>query len=398
MTSEARNLPLRSAMYYPRIHFPDLEWGKATLLTFGRIHRIVPYDDPLLRDPPEVRAITTWDPTDRSKLVINVNPENQDIELAQGRVFNIVDHTDGAILRSRFGRDKTTEQYEIHSSKIHAGLFDRLEHLQLVWPADRTNPNDPYRGIHPQLGEAIMGVSAISTARRTGSDVVTSEPSLHAALAAVDETALLRSIFKPAELATEEVAADRATSQLVHAVMTTRFDLSSVKMDDIVELAKDGVDLRAFRSCLLAFAERIPPEVDQATRDRLIEELTAEVILGWSEFRGRLPKRLKESFKESINDVADETVTEATKSVLALGVVGALGAITAPVLLGAAIAAAVPITLKLFRAARASRREADDPSSFRFLTKVTQQGGMLLATPRVYRAAGAPARDVVGLA
>lgn len=39
---EIDELPHHDAVYYPRIHFRDLEWLEGTLLAFGRVHRIIP--------------------------------------------------------------------------------------------------------------------------------------------------------------------------------------------------------------------------------------------------------------------------------------------------------------------------------------------------------------------
>jgi hypothetical protein len=90
------------ALYYPRIHFNDLEWLKGTLLAFGSVHRIVPVEHPLDRDPPEVRQISARH-GGVLPVVIEINPEWAPIEFAQSRLHQALDKTDGVVLKQRFG-------------------------------------------------------------------------------------------------------------------------------------------------------------------------------------------------------------------------------------------------------------------------------------------------------
>jgi hypothetical protein len=74
------------------------------------------------------------------------------------------------------------------------------------------------------------------------------------------------------------VGADTSIEKLAHVVISTGFDLTCLGPADILELLKEGKDLRAFRSAVATFAKRrlvrqaiasaIPPEKRKAARRR----------------------------------------------------------------------------------------------------------------------------------
>lgn len=383
MTPVTIPVPDRHALYYPRIHFHDLEWLKATLLAFGHVHRIVPVDHPLAGDPQEVRAISERHGCP-APLVHEIDPDWGVIEMAQGRLFHVLDHLGGPGIVERFGRvqsarrEVTARRFTIHRSKFHLQLLDHLERYRLAWPLD----GDPqFVGVHPDLGEAIMGVTAIAAARGKGCDVVTESGALHAALGALDEHVLLESIlFGPTE--GSPLPADRATARVAHAVFTAHFDLSAVSFSDVAGLVNDGVDLRAFRASLAPLAQRLPPELDATERDRRVHELSGEVIAAWVAFQRSLPARLRGALGTSGGEVIERVTADMVANLATAGIGGALAAaagLTPLQVLAVVAAPAVPVVFALVRAGMGWRREGAAIEPHRYLSKVTARGGVLVA-------------------
>lgn len=395
MTDTAAALPDRSALYYPRIHFRDLEWLKGTLLAFGRVHRIVPDEHPLDRDSDAVRVISARHGAEKP-LVFEISPEMMFVENAQRQLYELLHASDPGELDRRFGvaaaaaREREVGTYELAKSKIHFAMLDMLESRGLVWRPPETGhafSRIPSRvewlRIHPDLGEAIMGVSAIGAARAVGCDVVTDAAALHTAIASLDVSALLQHVAKGYDDAT--LSADRATDHLAHAVLTTHFDLRQLSMDRIRGMIADGADLRAFRKHLHAFAMRIPEEVSPAERARRLEELATEVVASWKEMQARLPVEAKAAMKSAAKDGTKQLVEDAAKQIVSAGVLGTaalvIGGLTAPAIVAAVLATVgVPIGFALVKTAWAARRPDDGPT--RYLSRLSAQGGVLLSTPR----------------
>ena len=401
-TGRATGAPERYAVYYPRIHFRDVEWLKATLLAFGRVYRIVPTDHLLPDDPQEVRDISERHGASKP-LVIEVDPEWSGIELAQENLDRALQGVDPTELERRFGRRATADReaevgkYAVHRSKVNEFLFQHLHGRGLVWPMDENDPANPYLRVHPDLGDAILSVSAIATARSKGADVVTDEPTLHTAVAAIDEDAVLHTLIRPNPHPVE-LQESRTAAQLAHVVLSTRFDTSQLTLADVAGLVRDGNDLRRFRDHLLAFAQRVPPEVPQQERDRRLEALADEVVKDWKTFEKGLPSKLRGVFAGGAADATTDLAKDAARGLvssafgagaLGAGVVAALHAATLPAVLGAVVPAAVPIALSVVATAFTWRRRQQESSPYRYLSRIAKAGAVELSIASSYRPAAA---------
>jgi hypothetical protein len=393
-------IPDRHAVYYPRIHFRDVDWLKATLLAFGRVYRIVPFDHPLDRDDPEIRTISERHGA-KDPLVYEVDPEWSGIENAQEHLNRALRAVDPAVLQRRFGLQATVDReaevgrYEVHASKVNGLLFGNLSGLGLLWRADANDPASPWIRVHPDLGDAILSVSAIATARNKGADVVTDELALHSAVAAVDEDAVLDTLISP-DPRVPSLDDSRTTAQLAHVVLSTRFELGEVSLADVAALVRDGKDLRRFRTHLQSFVARVPPELPQAEREQRLAELADEVVEEWRAFEKGLPSRLKKAFRDKAadagSDLAKDVSSELVKSAFSAGLGGGLAmlahAATVPVILSAVIPAAVPIALALTGTALAFRRNQQAASPYRYLSRIVKARGVELAVASSYRPGG----------
>ena len=391
----AATVPERHAVYYPRIHFRNMEWLKGTLLAFGRVYRIVPTDHPLEDDPPELRGFSqrhlAMTQDKRKPLVFEIDPEWSAIEFAQERLYHELRLVDPAELTRRFGatataaREAATGRYEIHRSKVHDGLFEQLLMPRgLAWPSPSRRQTGPWLRVHPDLGDAIMSVSTVASARETGSDVVTDAPTLHTAVAALDEGAILREFLRPGSHPDEEVPAERAGAQLAHVVMVTHFSTAALSFDDVAGLLQDGVSFRAFRNHMASVAQRIPPEIDQRTRERRLQELADEMVDEWNRLERSLPKRLLAGIGAGAAKGAEDVAKDAARTLATGGLAAGLAALSAKVAFVAAAPVAVPIALALVTTTLAWRRSRKD-GPLAYLTHVKKAGGVQLAVPCSYR-------------
>jgi len=397
MTTSPLIVPDRTAVYYPRIHFNSLEWLKGTLLAFGRVYRIVPGDHPLDRDPPELRTISERHGAEHP-LVFELEPELHAIEIAQARLNEQLSTATPAYLRARFGIAATAEReaidgpYEIHKGKLHEQLFGQLTALKLAWPRRRPSDfrfgdRDQWLRVHPELGDAIMSVSAIASAKLKGSDVVTDAEALHGAVAALDDEAVLRSLLSPTprSTATAEPALDHITAELAHVVMTTHFDVNALSFAEIAELVRDGIDLRAFRQQLATFAQRVAPELDQHAREERLEQIAQDVVSEWKRLEKGLPKKVLSALGSGTSSAAEDLAKEALKGLATLGVAGFVASkVTSAAVLAVVAPASVPIAFAVIGAATAWRRTRSE-GPYRYLTRIRKAGGISLSVPCSYR-------------
>lgn len=390
MTSAAPVVPDRPALYYPRIHFQDLEWLKATLLAFGRVYRIVPDQHPLDRDPPELVAISQAHGA-KDPLVFEVSPEDAAIEEAQIRLNEQLNMVSVGELRSRFGSYATQVseaaggRYQIHVGKMNGGLLQMLVSHDLAWPTARSvGPGDWVR-LHPELGDAIMAVTAIASAKTKGQDIVTDAEELHASVAALDDAAVMRRLTSQRKADTgTELAADHTAAELAHVIMTTRFDVSQLSFAEVGKMVRDGADLRAFRNQLVTFAQRLPPELDQKTREERLEEIAEDVMKEWQRLDKSLLKRLFAGAGEGAAKAGEDLAKEAVKWATTAGAGLMAAKVTAASTLAVVAPAAVPIAFTMLGAATLWRRTRND-GPLRYLTHLRKAGGIQMTIPCSYR-------------
>jgi hypothetical protein len=380
-------------LYYPYIHPRDLEWVKGTLLSFGQINRLVPDGYPL-DDLPEVARLRDEMGADGEPLVCPVSPEGQDIESAQGRLYNVLTGIDPAQLGARFGRQSTMEQFgaddgfEIHENKFQEVFLSWLRQGDLAWPTRGPgSQTGNWWAVHPLLGEALMSVMAIAAARNKGLDVVTESARLHAALASLDEQQVLGELLRPlAPPQRPSVPAAQVVDQLGHIVMTTMLDLRDVTVEDIAALVRDGNDLRRFREGIARIAMDVPLDAAPEVRDRMLRDRADAVIAEWNKRRNTFPKKLRDALRATTAEQSGKALEDAGKAIAqAAGAGGSTavaalftGASLSTAVLSAGVGFAIGFIVMNGRALFA--KNPDDP--FQYLSRIEKAGATLLTVPR----------------
>lgn len=287
----------RDALYYPYIHVRDVNWLKATLLSFPQVRRIVPPDFEL-NDLDEVKPFRVVKGARGEALLGDEPAYLYSAYQAQERLLGKLQNAAPEQLeRFTLARTQTEFAENPNGFQMHAGkmqpLLEFLRAKHLAWPARQISANHPgeWFALHPQLGEVVMSLIAMVIAGEKQLDIVTSSGRVHRALAHMDEASLVGALFggntapHPAPLQASDMV-----DELCQVVMLTAFDLSKLSAQDIAELQKDGKDLRKFKTEILKLAASIPDIADPVERQKRLAQAASEVGTQWEHYRRSLPR------------------------------------------------------------------------------------------------------------
>jgi hypothetical protein len=298
----------RPALYYPYIHVRDLNWLKGSLLCFPQVRRILPAGFPV-HDQWEVQEFTQMSGSTGQPLLVSEFTDDFSLESpirqAQARLLKVLQDND-EFIRQKYALtpspvtfhepefvDPEGIAYQIHTGKM---MYDLAEHLLSNGLAAKTTKPHSYLEkygqwvfVHHVLGEAIMSTIAIAIASGKGLDIVTSDSTLHHALAVLDEDEVLARLIGAGAQRRDSSTAEKV-EELAELVMTTCFDLDKLSPAQIGELVSNGHDLRAFKTALIPIAESLPEIHDPVERERRLKDKTAEVMGEWKKYRKSLPK------------------------------------------------------------------------------------------------------------
>jgi hypothetical protein len=378
----------RNALYYPYIHVRDVNWLKATLLCFRQVRRMVPPDFHL-NDLPELkpyRALAIEVRGEKMPLLTEERTDTAEVYQAQRRLVEELKHHED-VLDQRFSKNTTTKQFgsKYDPFQIHARKMpDLMEYLlnrkvPLAWKARTIRTNEPHKwfAVHPELGEAIMSVLAIAIAENKSLDIVTSSGTAHHALATLDEEAVINNLLKHGAKSTSKSSTDKnaeLVDELAEIVMTTSFNLEKLKPEQILELIKEGKDLREFKKGLIPIVSSIPDIRNPKERKKKLTEAADEVIESWNKYRKGLPYFAAEALVNAINYKEPAVVTRilagATSGIMLAGGIG----------LGIALLTFSGVTIW-----RGYKEKARSP--FRYLSRIQSSGATLSvqATPGKWR-------------
>jgi hypothetical protein len=367
----------RNALYYPYIHIRDVNWLKATLLCFRQVRRMVPPDFHL-NDSDELkkfRNLAIEVGGERIPLLAEERTDTPAVYQAQRRLVENLKHYED-ILDLRFSQTAATKEFssEWDSFQIHARkmpeLMDYLQHrkVPLAWPARKIRSGEPHLwfAVHPELGEAIMSVLAIAIAENKSLDIVTSSGTVHHALATLNEEAIVNNLLRHgAKAPASPVDKDsELTDELAEIVLTTSFDFKSLSAEQILELIKDGKDLRQFKRGLAEIVSSIPDIPDPVERKRRLEEAASEVIASWEKYRKGLPYFAAEALVKAIDyknpAVLTSIISGATSGILLASGIG----------LGVALLTFTGVSIW-----RGYKEKTSSP--FRFLSQIRDAGASL---------------------
>jgi len=289
----------KKALYYPYIHFRDIEWLKATLLCFPQVSRMAPsglkWEQNAISDA--FNNLTN----ERGERLINeiyINPgETSPTYKVQERLLkNLRNNLD--FLKSNYSRLITTktipkkEVWRLHFEKMNSELWDFLIENDLGWNDDDKNINKPefdtWVYMHPLIGETIMSIIAIELANQNGLDIVSDSEKIHCALSSRDENLVLANLFNDSPLGTETPVPTKV-NELASVVLTTQFDLKKLSPAQISELIKEGKDLRRFKEAIVPIATSIADIQDPDKRKKEFEYKAKVVIEEWKKYEKKLP-------------------------------------------------------------------------------------------------------------
>ena len=282
-------------LYYPYIHFRDVEWVKASLLWFGQLRRIVPADY-ALNDSPEIRQMREAVGPDGQPLIVEEPPAVGSVLDAERRLLNRLTQQPPDFLK-RFQRKEAKKEFgddqlfQMHRGKMYP-LLEFLKERDLAWPAEglRARAPEQWLSVHPRLGETIMSVIAIAIATQKGLDIVTQSGELHRALAEQNEEGAVHRLFDGYEGPPSSFGNDVLKNELGMAVLLTALDVRKLSIPQICELVREGKDLGRFKARLEEAVRGARFFPDMRERANRIGDAAGEIIDEWKKHRKALPR------------------------------------------------------------------------------------------------------------
>ncbi|MEK7994651.1 MAG: hypothetical protein AAB403_12675 [Planctomycetota bacterium] len=360
----------RPALYYPYIHIRDENWLKGAILGFQQVRRIVPArftvkDEAITRPYAELEGPA-------GPLLEAVLADAPQIQQTQswlhGKVVERLPE-----IKARYSQDRTPpsqqsgpDAFQMHTGKfLDEGLLALLKKERLAWHSREPTEPDSWNWVtmHPKFGSAMMSVLAIAVARIQGLSVLTPSGRAHHELLANREAAVFEKLLEVPQPGGIGDAAGVTVEELAHVVITTGFDLTRLKPADILELLKEGKDLRAFRAAAASYAARIPAEIEGEERVRRLKQEAGAVLEEWRKYSGSLPEFAKGAIVDAALDKAPGNLVEAG---LAAAGVGAVATAVIGAVPGLLISIAVAAGVKMFR-------KPDTP--LRFLSRINDLAG-----------------------
>lgn len=290
----------KNALYYPYIHFRDIQWLKATLLCFPQVSRMVPTDLQWEHDE-IVHAFQNLQNEKGDPLInaiyLDSYSQNSPAYKVQERLLNkLRDNID--FLKSKYSKDITIKTipnddvWRLHFEKMNSELWNFLIENNLGWNEDDKNlarpEYDTWVYMHPLIGETIMSIIAIELANQNGLDIVSDSEHIHCGLSSRDENLIISKLFNDASLK-RETPIPTKVNDLTSVVLATQFDMTKLSPAQIAELIKEGKDLRKFKEAIVPIASRIADIEDPDKRKREFEYKAKEVIEEWKKYEKKLP-------------------------------------------------------------------------------------------------------------
>ena len=298
----------RDALYYPYIHFQDINWLKATLLCFHQVRRMVPPGFSV-NDSDEVKQFGQLKGSRDQPLIEEEGTDQEEVYHAQKRLLGFIEENEEIILNNftKEGTDRAlyksvikannnnrSDSFVIHRAKMMYELVEYLEHRELVWPARNIlGGYEKWYALNPILGEAIMSVIAINIAVSNGLDIVTSSGNIHHAIVSLNEKEVFDDLIQKPKFPQPMDDSNRIaeiTDELALMVMNTHFDLNRLSAAQIAELIKEGKDLRKFKDAIVPIAQRIPDIRNPEEREKRLKQASDEVIDEWHNYKKSLPR------------------------------------------------------------------------------------------------------------
>lgn len=317
-------VPERAALYYPYIHIHNANWLNATLLCFGQVRRIVP-NRFTIRDHATIRPYASLKGPN-GPLLGTADIQASAVHDAQ-RALKVKIEVNLDEIKKRFAQSETPKQYQagrasfqINRYKLledynEPGLAQLLEQHDLAWRSQKKGDENrqAWLTMHPRLGSAVMSTLALAVEKNEGLHIVTPSVRAHNTLLANREDQVFKALLEiPTARRKEDVG--ETVDDLTQIVITTGFDLTRLKAQDIKNLLDDGCDLKRFRNAAASFAKLIPPGMGMKYRQQKMKRQAEAMLEEWQDYRRLLPTSIRRSFRqatvEKIAEKAGEKIVE----------------------------------------------------------------------------------------
>ncbi len=274
-------MPSDAALYYPRIRIQDPNWLKMTLLSFGKVRRIIPAAY-TADDSDEVRECCDTEGPN-GPLVEGANLSAPEVQLALMRLRDRIDSADEKLTYKftrngyleKSDRPDLVDSFEIHRMEIEP-LAQLLLERKLAWKLD-TRRGEEWLAVDPELGAVIMSTLAITCAKFHGASMVTPSLRAHAISNSLEGQLVLEELLGLIPMTQSDNAAD-LTQVVMQSVVT---DVSKFTIKQISEMLMRQEDLISLRGALESMASQIPAMEDAERRSALVRKAAVRSIEEW---------------------------------------------------------------------------------------------------------------------
>jgi hypothetical protein len=380
-----------NALYYPYIHIRDVDWLKSTLLLFGGVRRMLPFNR-LPDDDAAIRPFTQMhggrEPLLQGANLFSPRAQRAQEELARKLRRDAQKHA----FRKRFGRAAALQQrlpqdpygFQIHQGKLHPDLKDALRGTGLAWEPGNLEPYDygvEYVELHQRVGQAVMATLAVACAKGEGLDIVAdpSSEGLHHCLAEQNADAVY-----DAWLGQEDHLADPRqpdARELFEFMVKIVCDVRDLDAEKLASMGADREPIRRLMAQLGEHAKAIDPMDPGPRRTEQIKDGVRDILEAWRQDRANMSHFWRKFFGTGLADAGTKFAEKAADKVLtpspAVGGVATgslmIGGYALSGLAGAGAGLAIGVAAHGVKSFAAMRKEANE-SRYRYLTTMERAG------------------------
>jgi hypothetical protein len=379
MTAEVQALK-RPALVYPNIEIKEVNWLKATLVSFPRVFRMHPSECVPVDGPGVAEFTTTYNDEGEallgSKFIDVLGDKNDDQSPAYEAQQTLRDELTENIkeVKAKFSKDVKladgAKPYKFQVAKIERPFYDFLADNNLIYDETKEDKESYHFhtiSLHPRLGDAIMTVSAIAIANRWGYDIVTDSTRYHLAVATLNEKDVIRQLFHKLPDRGVKQGNLEKVDEFTQVVISTQFDVSGLTPEKIYDLQKSK-DFQAFKNALIPLVSQMPEMDSPAARKKEYERLAKVVIDRWQGTKKLLSNETALTVIEAMEmkppEIAEKLISAGKAAVLCH-----------------ALGAGILVGVLAFKGFQTYRKYSEIQASSRYLSQLVGAGAVLAGGP-----------------
>lgn len=373
----------RPVLAYPSIEIDDVNWLKATLVCFPRVIRMHPREC-VPHDGKGVDEFVQFHGQDGKRLLDSefmdpLDKKNEDGSPAYNAQAVLREELQKNLeyVKQRFAPDDNgnfkdgVEPYKMLVAKLNQPFYQFLQTNGLVYDENKSDPelyNFHTLRLHPQLGDAIMTLSAIAIANHWGWDIVTSSTNYHLAVSTLNERAVLQHLLRSGfpDRAVQQSAQEKA-DEFAQVVVRTQFDVKDLTPEKIAELHKSEA-YPHFKDALMSLVSPMQQIDNPAEREKQYELMAKEVIDKWEGTK----KLLSVDTAKTLLDATDLEAPKIAEKLLAT---------TSATLLWHTLGAGILVGVLALKGYEAYKKYDEIHTSSRFLSQLVDAGAVIAGGP-----------------